>query len=154
MTNDTMDFIQFLKDETGETLIGEYPKDLKQKLQSDVCLGLSHKKTWTKLDFSISTVSKHILETKWASGKRNYSINEKCKNVDNDMRYLAFRDYESKRPSYFFIWGRIIQHANLEKLNNQDVILIPLEFVKENSISAKDLIEHYREELKKVTSAQ
>lgn len=148
LMKDDMEFVEYVKKTTDEKLVFVYEKDDKLKTQADACIILNDAATkeYSIIDFSVKTVSKHLLETKWAQGKKNYCINEECRSFENDMRWYAFKDYESKSPSYFFIWGKIIKNANLETLNPQKVTLIPLDFVKRNSMTISDLMKHYHTE--------
>lgn len=140
-----MEFAEYVKNTCGEKFVGVYDKNEKLETQSDVCVILNDEKKniYSQILFSVKTVSQNLLNSKWKEGKKNYSINDDCRNVDNDMRWYAFKDYESKKLSYFIVWGKIIKNANLEHLSAQKVTLIPLDFIKENSISIEELMNHY-----------
>ena len=131
MTED-MELVQYIKNSTHEQNVATYSKEDKKEIQADVGLVLIEGQTWTKLDFALNTVSKHILDTKWAQGKKNYALNLDSIKIENDMRYFVFKDHESKYPSYYFIWANILKKADLEVLNTQNVMLVPLDYVKHN----------------------
>ena len=149
--NEDMELVQYIKKRTGESLVATYSKEDKKIGKSDVGLVLVDGKTWTRIDFALNTVSKHILDTKWTCGKKNYALDMSSVDIKNEMRYFVFKDHESKDISYYFIWSDIIKKGKFETLSAQNVVLVPLEFVKSNSISIDELVSHYKKELAKVS---